>query len=404
MGWLDDLRRHLEQEPWVISKLKDSSIVQGAVDLSSSPYHYDNGFLKHKGRIVLSPTTNWREKVFHEHHNTLVAGHSGFLKTYKRISLSFYWKGMKGDIRRMVAECSVGQQNKYETLASPGLLNPLPVPQTVWTYISLDFIVRLLPCKGKTVIFVVVDRLSKYAHFVALSHPYTAHSVAQIFVDHIFKLHGMPATIVSDRDQVFLSAFWKEFCALQGSKLCLSSGYHPQSDGQNEVVNRCLETYMRCFCSLQPKKWLQWLSWAEWSYNTSYHSSSKLTLYEIVYGQRPPAVPTYESGTTKLDVVDQYLQTRSQILSQLKTNLEAAQVRMKHQVDKHRTERMFAVGDMVYLRLVPYQHQSLASHPFHKLQPKFYGPFEVLDRIGAVVTNSDFLLTPNYILFFMCRV
>ncbi|KAM2483558.1 hypothetical protein ACFX1W_041177 [Malus domestica] len=90
MGLLDDLRIHLEQEPWVISKLKDPSIAQGAVDTSSSNYHYDNGCFKHKGQIVLSPTTNWRDKIFHEHHSTLMAGHSGFLKTYKRISHSFY--------------------------------------------------------------------------------------------------------------------------------------------------------------------------------------------------------------------------------------------------------------------------------------------------------------------------
>ena len=115
MGWLDDLRRHLEHEPWIISKLKEPSVSNGVIDTSSSNYHYDNGFLKHKGRIVLSPTTDWRDKIFHEHHSTLMAGHSGFFKTYRRISRSFYWQCMKIDIRRMVVECQVCQQNKYET-------------------------------------------------------------------------------------------------------------------------------------------------------------------------------------------------------------------------------------------------------------------------------------------------
>lgn len=118
----------------------------------------------------------------------------------------------------------------------------------------MDFIVNLPPYKGKSVIWVEIDRLSKYAHFTALSHPYVASMVVQLFVGNIFKLHGMPESITSDRDPVFLSKFWKEFFHLQGSSLCYSSGYHPQSDGQTYMFYRCLETYLRCFCCLQLKK------------------------------------------------------------------------------------------------------------------------------------------------------
>ena len=186
-------------------------------------------------------------------------------------------------------------------------------------------------------IWVVVDRLSKHAHFLALSHPYTASSVAQLFVDNIFKLYGMPQSIISDRDPIFMSKFWKKFFHLQGSALCFSSGYHPQTDGQTEVLNRCLETYLRCFCSLQPTRWALWLSWAEWSYNTSFHYAIKMTPFEAVYGYTPPVLAAYEHGTTKVDSVDQCLQERNRTLSLLKCNLEAAQCRMKVQADKKRT-------------------------------------------------------------------
>lgn len=108
-----------------------------------------------------------------------------------------------------------------------------------------------------------MDRLSKYAHFLPLSHPYTATLVATLFVEHNFKLHGVPASIICDRDPVFMSKFWKEVFSLQGSSLCFSSSYDPQTDGQTEVVNRCLETYLQCFCSLQHKKWTLWLPWAK---------------------------------------------------------------------------------------------------------------------------------------------
>lgn len=114
----------------------------------------------------------------------------------------------------------------------------------------MDYIVGFPPFKGKTVIWVVVDWLSKYAYFLALSHLFIASMIAQLFIDNIFKLHGMPTSIISDRDPIFMSKFWKEFFALQGLALCFSSGYHPQTNGQTEMLNMCLETYLRCFCSL----------------------------------------------------------------------------------------------------------------------------------------------------------
>ena len=134
---------------------------------------------------------------------------------------------------------------------------------------------------GKDVIFVVVDRLSKYAHFMVLSHPFTALDVAQIYLDHVFKLHGMPHSIVSDRDPVFLSQFWQALFSVQGVNLCLSSSYHPQTDGQTEVVNRCLETYLRCMCSHSPMDWCRWLPLAKWWYNTTFHTSTQHTPYEL---------------------------------------------------------------------------------------------------------------------------
>ena len=138
------------------------------------------------------------------------------------------------------------------------------------------------------------------------------------------------------------------------------------------------------FESAQPKKWLLWLSWAEFSYNTAYHTSTKLTPFEVVYGQPPPMVTPYEPSTTRFANVDRSLAARDRMLTMLKSNLLMAQNRMKTQADKHRSEREFQVGDMVYLRLVPYRLQSLAAHSYHKLLPKFYGPYEILEKLGPV--------------------
>lgn len=150
---------------------------------------------------------------------------------------------MTKSVRQFIRNCQTCQAAKYKSTSSPGLLQPLPIPEEVWCDVSMDYITGLPKSMGKDVIFVVVDRLSKYAHFVALCHPFTAIQVAQAYLDNIFKLHGWPRSIVSDRDSIFLSAFWKGLFSLHGTEFLMSSAYHPKMDGQTEVVNRCLETY-----------------------------------------------------------------------------------------------------------------------------------------------------------------
>lgn len=182
----------------------------------------------------------------------------------------FVWKGLKQDVEGYVKQCAVCQQAKHLNTHPAGLLQPLPVPEGVWQDISLDFVEGLPKSDGYNVILVVVDRFSKYAHFLPLKHPYTAVTVAKAFYDGVVKLHGLPKTIVSDRDKVFTSKMWTELFSLMGIKLLFSTSYHPQTDGQTERVNQCLEMYLRCAVSEEPKQWKSWLSQAELWYNTNY--------------------------------------------------------------------------------------------------------------------------------------
>lgn len=143
----------------------------------------------------------------------------------------------------------------------------LSLYQTLFLQTYPWILLKIAEIQRETMIFVVVDKLTKYAHFLPMSHPFTAVKVDQIFLDNVYKLHGFPSTIVSDRDPIFMSIFWKELFKLQGVELLHSTAYHPQMDGQNEVVNRCLETYLRYIVGDLPRSWSSWVALAEFWYN-----------------------------------------------------------------------------------------------------------------------------------------
>ena len=226
---------------------KLQQLIQELEDLNSavsSKYSWMGGLLRRKGKLIVGNDGELRKKLIALFHNDVLGGHSGVLATSKRLAGVVYWKGLQKDVRNFVRQCHTCQLVKYDTSKPAGLLQPLPIPSKVWQEISMDFIEGLPPVQGKSVILVVVDRLSKAAHFIALQHPYTAVTVAQQFMNQVFKLHGMPANIVSDRDPVFTGQFWQELFRIYKVKLKLSTAYHPQTDGQTEVVNRCLENYL----------------------------------------------------------------------------------------------------------------------------------------------------------------
>ncbi|GJU09991.1 ty3-gypsy retrotransposon protein [Tanacetum coccineum] len=314
-------------------------------------FRREQGLIVFRDRYYIGSESKLKELLLSEFHNTPTAGHSG---------------------------------TKYSTQAPGGLLQPLPTPSRVWEDVSMDFITGLPVYKGLSVIFVVVDRFTKYAHFGPLPASFNAPRVADVFIDMVVKHHGIPKTIVSDRDPIFVSTFWKQLFAASGTQLNHSTAYHPQTDGQTEVVNRGLEQYLRAMVSDQPQHWVRLLPWAEYSYNTSFHSSIGMTPYQAVYGRVPPAIIPYPLGSSKVAAVEESLVERDTLLRQLKHNLLVSKHRMEVQANRKRRDVEFKTGDMVLVKLQPYRQVTLAKRHSNKLAKRYYGPFKVLERVGKV--------------------
>ncbi|PNX93254.1 Ty3/gypsy retrotransposon protein, partial [Trifolium pratense] len=382
LQWVDELT--LRYEVHQDSQLKQI-LDEIQKDAEARPgYVYKNGVLLYEGRLVIPANSSMIPMLLTEFHTTPQGGHSGFYKTYRRIAANVYWIGMKNTVQDFVKACDICQRQKYLTTSPGGLLQPLPIPNRIWEDLSMDFITGLPKSKGYEAILVVVDRLSKYVHFIPLKHPYTAKMVAEIFVREVVRLHGIPLSIVSDRDPIFMSNFWRELFKLQGTKLKMSTAYHPETDGQTEVVNRCLETYLRCFITDQPRTWANWISWSEYWFNTSNHSATGQTPYEVVYGRTPPAITRWVQGETRVDAVQKELLDRDEALRQLKHHLQRAQDRMKQIADKKRSDRSFTVGEWVFVKLRAHRQQSVVCRINAKLAARYYGPYPVVERVGAV--------------------
>ncbi|KAG6402647.1 hypothetical protein SASPL_134849 [Salvia splendens] len=352
----DKLRRETTSSP----KLKQ---IVASISDGTAPSHlsYCDGLIYYNRRVYVDASSPSRLDLLHEHHSTLTAGHPGVERTFRRLAMSFFWPKMRKDVEKFVATCVDCQTTKYSTQKPAGLLQPLPIPSKVWEDVSMDFITGLPPSRGYTTIMVVVDRLTKYAHFAPLPTRFDAMRVALLFVDTVVKHNGFPKTLVSNRDTVFLNAVWVNMLNLSGTKLHFTTAYHPQSDGQTEVRNRGLEQYLRVFTADKPSKWANLLPWAELALNCFYHEGLGTSPFHALYGREPPALIAAPPSRTTPPAVADLIRQRRSLLVDLRRNLEGAQQRMRSHANSHRP----------------------------KLARRYYGPFKVLERIGPVAYRLE---------------
>jgi hypothetical protein len=246
-----------------------------------------DGTLLYKNKIYVPNVQDLKLMILNEMHNVPYAGHPGYQKTVAAVKSHYFWPGMKKEIAEYIARCMECQKVKAEHRHPAGLLQPLPIPEWKWEVVTMDFITGFPRTdKQHDSIMVVVDKLTKDAHFIPLKTTHKVTNVVDIFMREIARLHGIPKTIVSDRDPKFTSKFWKGLFKGFRMNLNFSTAYHPESDGKTEWVNRVIEDILRMYVMEKPSKWEDYLHLVEFAYNNGYQASLKMSPFEALYGRK----------------------------------------------------------------------------------------------------------------------
>jgi hypothetical protein len=316
-------------------------------------YWLEDGLLYAKGRRLYVPSGAVRRELLKESHDSQWAGHPGGERMLALMSRSYYWPHLREDVELYVKTCLVCQQDKGSQRKEAGLLQPLPVPDKPWASVSMDFIGGFPKVDGMEAVMVVVDRLSKYAVFMAVSSTCSAELAAKMLFANVVKIFGLPEDVVCDRDPRFTGRFWTALFNTMGSELKFSTGYHPQTDGQTERVNALLEDYLRHYVSTSQKNWLDLLDVAQFAYNMHKSSATGMSPSEMVFGQQPIAPHEIAAQKTggKCPAAYRFIRERQELMQQAKDSLAKAQRRMKKYADAKRRSLEFSVGDKVMLKL-----------------------------------------------------
>jgi hypothetical protein len=377
----------------------------------------DNGLLYHRSRRTLCIPRSLCSEILREAHDTPTGGHFGVEKTLAQLVERFYWPRMKQSVVRWVGGCAVCHRVKPSNHLPYGLLQPLDIPSERWNRINIDFITKLpASADGTDTIVTIVDPLTKRAHwFPATEAGLTAESFAEMFLREHVRLHGIPASIVSDRDARFTADFWRALMDILGTKLRMSTAFHPQTDGQAEKANSIVGTYLRAFAADHPDRWPSLLSLAEYAYNAAKHKSTKLTPFEADLGYTPrlPIDVIAQQNTPAHAEARSFVERMRAVLVQLRESLEQAQSAQVHEANRHRIQHDFKPGDKVMIDTskLPVQYVNLSKTSSRKLQHKYAGPFvlgrqygenafEVVDIPRAWQVHSTF----NVSRFKHCRI
>ncbi|GJQ96177.1 putative reverse transcriptase domain-containing protein [Tanacetum coccineum] len=348
-----------------------------------------DGTLYYLDRIWVPLKGEVRTLIMDEAHKSKYSVHLGADKMYYDLRDRYWWHGMKKDIDEYVSKCLTCLKVKAEHQRPSGLLQQPEIPVWKWEGIAMDFVTKLPRTSSRhDTIWVIVDRLTKSAHFLPMREDYKMERLARLYLNEIVARHGVPISIISDRDSRFTSRFWQSMQEALETRLDMSTAYHPQTDGQSERTIQTLEDMLRACVLDFGGSWDVHLPLVEFSYNNSYHSSVRCAPFEALYGRkcRSP-IMWAEVGEGQL-IGPELVQETTEKISQIKDRLKVARDRQKSYADKRRKPLEFSVGDYVLLKVSPWKGVVRFGKK-GKLAPRFVGPFEIIKKVGPVAYRLD---------------
>ena len=337
----------------------------------------ENGVVYMDGRIYVPNNKNIKEEILREHHDLAYIGHPGQHRMQELIKRTYWWPGLKEDVRKYVQGCIKCQQNKMQHQRKAGELHPLEIPEGSWQDISIDMIGPLPKSNEMDAILVIVDRFTKMIRLKATTTNLSSEGVAKIYRDKIWKIYEIPKTILSDRGPQFALKFMEDLTRILGTKRKLSTAYHPQTNGQTERINQEIGTFLWYYINYQQDDWTEWLAVAEFAYNDKKHAATGKTPFELNFGRHPWKGDLMIQ--TELPQVKEFAKKLQESWKQVTQAMEEAQKNMKRQFDKkRRNPQGLKVGDHVWL-----ENKNIQSNQSSKkLDNKRYGPFRITKDIG----------------------
>nr|GEU75739.1 putative reverse transcriptase domain-containing protein [Tanacetum cinerariifolium] len=330
-----------------------------------------------------------RTLIMHESHKSKYSVQPGSDKMYQDMKLLYWWPKTKADIATYVSKCLTCLKVKAEHQKPSGLLVQPEIPQWKWDNITMDFVTKLPKAQsGNDTIWVVVDRLTKSAHFLPMKETDPMDKLARLYLKEVVTRHGIPVSIICDRDPRFTSNFWKAFQKAMGTRLDMSTAYHPETDGQSERTIQTLEDMLRACVIDFGNGWERHLPLVEFSYNNSDHASIKAASFEALYGRKCRSPICWaEVGDAQLTGPELIHETTEKIV-QIKQRIQAARDRQKSYADIRRKPLEFQVGDRVMLKVSPWKGV-VRFGKREKLNPRYIGPFKVLAKVGSVAYRLE---------------
>ena len=339
-----------------------------------------------EGRIYVPNNKDIKKEILKEHHDPADVGHLGQHRMQELIKRTYWWPGLKEDIKKYVQECIKCQQNKVQHQKKAGELHPLEISEEPWQDISIDMIGPLPRSNKMDAILVIMNRFTKMIRLKATTTNISSEEVAKIYRDEIWKIHGIPKTILSDCGPQFALKFMKDLTRVLGTKRKLSTAYHPQTDRQTERINQEIGTFLRHYVNYQQDDWMEWLAMAEFAYNDKKHATTGKTPFELNFGRHPWKEDLMVQ--TELPRVEEFTKKIQESWKHTTQTMEESQRNMKRQFDeRRRNPQGLKVGEHVWL-----ENKNIQSNQSSKkLDNKRYGPFRITKDIGLEAFQLELL-------------